>query len=118
MASFPVGLFVAVNTKNYGVVNGVILEDRGSDYRVLTPDTGAGYTAADARDLVIVAPPIGPHDRLAIAMQVIAWLTQSAESLSDLCGGEAPTEEDEHEWDKICQVMEACAGLRKGLQHE
>ena len=117
MASLPVGSLVSVDTKHYGTVWGYILEDRGCDYRVLTPATNCGYTSADPRDVRAFVTHWGEEDRLVVALELLDWLTKAADTLFDLCGGEAPTEEDEHEWDKACQVMEVCARLRKD-RHE
>lgn len=105
MARLAEGTFVVVNTKHYGSVNGVILEDRGSDYRALTPDSGTGFTSADPRDLIAITPPIGPHDNLAIAVEMLSWLAQAARVFYDFAGGEPPCDEDQEEWDKAERMM-------------
>lgn len=116
MGRLAEGTFVVVNTKHHGSVNGVILEDRGRDYRVLTPATGTGFTAADRRDLVAVTSPIGPHDNLAIAVEMLSWLAEAARVFYDFAGGEPPCDEDEEAWNKAERMMLEASRVAEDLK--
>ena len=116
MGRLAEGTFVVVNTKHHGSVNGVILEDRGRDYRVLTPATGTVFTAADRRDLVAVTSPIGPHDNLAIAVEMLSWLAEAARVFYDFAGGEPPCDEDEDAWNKAERMMLEASRVAEDLK--
>ena len=74
------------------------------------------YLPADRRDLVAVTSPIGPHDNLAIAVEMLSWLAEAARVFYDFAGGEPPCDEDEEAWNKAERMMLEASRVAEDLK--